>query len=174
MGAKPISNKGPTSFPPKNNLSTKKSKAEEISIRDENGMTVKFTENESLLLPFSNLVSILSVEVKNKGIEQTSGICNLPNDAIFNIIRCITRCEVQKSKEEEIKLNELLRSYKIGILSLMSTCYQIYVKTRDVFKICPLLYLEEMKGSFLEERFKTLRLSWYLLFYFIYSLLLLL
>jgi len=46
---------------------------------------------------------------------------------------------------------------KQGLLSLISSCYDIYSKSRDLFQINIKKYLEKMKGEYLSQQFARLR-----------------
>lgn len=108
-----------------------------------------------------NVVSILAVKVLKKDTIQKSPICQIPVDILQAIIQHL-KAIVPRSEDGSgaITLTELTQ-HKMGILSLMSTCYDIYSKTRHLFINNAEVYLNSLNGIYKSVNKGTLDYSGY-------------
>jgi hypothetical protein len=102
-----------------------------------------FSENTSI----NNLVPSLAIKIENPNILQECLLCHLPSDLLSSIIQCVYNLKVPESE---------LQSFKQGLLSLFSTCYSLYSKSRDLFKINITKYIDMLKGEYLSKQYVSI------------------
>src|SRR5690242_2735374 len=95
------------------------------------------TKSSSNTMAMNSFQNYFSVSIEARNTEQTCLLCNFPTELLEFVVNSVTdQIKTESSKDvsqyEETTFQHLLE-LKLGLLSLLTTCFALYHKSRGVF-----------------------------------------